>query len=219
LSPDSEEGYPGNLRVTVTYRLTEKNELRIDYAAETDKPTIINLTHHSYFNLVGAGTGDILGHALKIFADKFSPVDDRLIPTGEFRSVKGTPMDFRQPTQIGARIEQQDEQLMMGNGYDHNWVLNKEEGALALAARVMESQSGRTMEVYTTEPGVQFYSGNFLADRIAGKDGQIYRHRGGFCLETQHFPDSPNRPDFPSTVLEPGAKYQSTTIYRFSIRS
>jgi len=219
LSPDSEEGYPGNLRVTVTYRLTEKNELRIDYAAETDKPTIINLTHHSYFNLVGAGTGDILGHALKIFADKFSPVDDRLIPTGEFRSVKGTPMDFRQPTQIGARIEQQDEQLMMGNGYDHNWVLNKEEGALALAARVMESQSGRTMEVYTTEPGVQFYSGNFLDDRIAGKDGQIYRHRGGFCLETQHFPDSPNRPDFPSTVLEPGAKYQSTTIYRFSIRS
>ena len=219
LSSDSEEGYPGNLRVTVTYRLTEKNELRIDYAAETDKPTIINLTHHSYFNLVGAGTGDILGHALKIFADKFSPVDDRLIPTGEFRSVKGTPMDFRQPTQIGARIEQQDEQLMMGNGYDHNWVLNKEEGALALAARVMESQSGRTMEVYTTEPGVQFYSGNFLADRIAGKDGQIYRHRGGFCLETQHFPDSPNRPDFPSTVLEPGAKYQSTTIYRFSIRS
>ena len=219
LSPDGEEGYPGNLRVTVTYRLTEKNELRIDYAAETDEPTIINPTHHSYFNLAGAGSGDILGHALTIFGDKFTPVDDRLIPTGELRRVKGTPMDFRQPTDIGARIEQHDEQLIMGKGYDHNWVLNKEEGALALAARVMESQSGRTMEVCTTEPGVQFYSGNFLDDGIAGKDGQIYGHRGGFCLETQHFPDSPNRPDFPSTVLEPGTKYQSTTIYRFSISS
>jgi aldose 1-epimerase len=215
LSRHGEEGYAGNLSVTVTYSLTNENELRIDYEGQTDQATVTNLTHHSYFNLAGAGSGDILGHALTIFADTFTPVDDRLIPTGEIRSVKGTPMDFRQPTEIGARIEQDDEQLIRGNGYDHNWVLNKEAGALALAARVFESRSGRTMEVYTTEPGIQFYSGNFLDDRITGKDGQIYGQRGGFCLETQHFPDSPNRPEFPSTVLKPGQQYQQTTIYRF----
>jgi len=215
-SRDGEDGYSGNLRVSVNYKLTDENELRIEYAAQTDQLTAINLTHHSYFNLAGAGSGEILGHALTIFADKFTPVDDRLIPTGEIRGVKGTPMDFTQPTKIGDRIEQDDEQLILGNGYDHNWVLNKEEGALALAARVFESQSGITMEVFTTEPGVQFYSGNFLDDRITGKDGQIYHRHGGLCLETQHFPDSPNRPEFPSTVLEPGTKYQSTTTYRFS---
>jgi aldose 1-epimerase len=215
-SRHGEEGYPGNLVVTVTYRLTDENELRIEYEAQTDKPTVTNLTHHSYFNLAGAGSGDILGHTLTIFADQFTPVNNRLIPTGELRSVKGTPLDFTQPTGMGARIELDDEQLILGKGYDHNWVLNKEEGALALAARVMESKSGRTMEVYTTEPGIQFYSGNFLDDRIVGKDGRIYHHRGGFCLETQHFPDSPNRPEFPSTVLEPGEVYQQTTIYRFS---
>jgi aldose 1-epimerase len=217
LSKDGEEGYPGNLSVTVTYSLTDENELRIEYSAETDQPTVINLTHHSYFNLAGAGAGDILGHKLMIVADQFTPVDNRLIPTGELRSVRGTPQDFTQPAEIGARIEQDDEQLILGRGYDHNWVLNKEEGTLALAARVMESKSGRTLEVYTTEPGIQFYSGNFLEDRITGKNGQIYRHRGGFCLEAQHFPDTPNRPEFPSTVLEPGEEYKQTTIYRFSI--
>lgn len=217
-SQHGEEGYPGNLIVTVTYRLTDKNDLSIEYEAQTDQPTIINLTHHSYFNLAGSGSGDILGHALTIFADKFTPVDNRLIPTGELRSVRDTPLDFRQSAEIGARIEQDDEQLILGNGYDHNWVLNKEEGELALAGRVFESKSGRTMEVYTTEPGIQFYSGNFLRNQIKGKGDQIYHRHGGFCLEAQHFPDAPNRPQFPSTVLEPGEKYKQTTIYHFSIK-
>ena len=216
LSKDGEEGYRGNLSATVRYLWTNDNELRIDYAATTDQPTVVNLTNHSYFNLTCKG--DILGHELMIDADKFTPVDEGLIPTGELRNVAGTPMDFRKATAIGTRIEQQDEQLKFGLGYDHNWVLNRSGGSLRMVARVHEPTTGRVLEVHTTEPGLQFYCGNFLDGTITGKYGRVYQKRNGFCLETQHFPDSPNKPNFPSTVLKPGEKYASTTIYKFATK-
>ena len=217
LSRDGEEGYPGNLKATVTYILTNDDELRIEYEATTDKATPVNLTHHGYFNFTGAER-DILGHELMLNADRFTPVDAGLIPTGELRPVAGTPMDFTRATAIGARIENDYEQLQFGGGYDHNWVLNKEGKDMTLAAVVYEPTSGRVMKVYTTEPGIQFYAGNFLDGTLTGKEGKVYKHRYGFCLETQHYPDSPNKPDFPSTILHPGQKYETTTIYRFSTR-
>lgn len=216
ISADGEEGYPGTLTTKVTYTLTDGNELIIDYEATTDKTTVVNLTHHSFFNLAGEGSGDILGHQFIINADKFCPVDEGLIPTGELRSVAGTPFDFREPHHAGERIGAADEQLTFGKGYDHNWVLNKTGNEVSLAATVLESVSGRKMEVLTTEPGLQFYSGNFLSQKEVGKKGHVYDFRTAFCLEAQHFPDSPNHPDFPTTVLKPGETYRQQTIYRFS---
>jgi len=217
LSKDGEEGYPGNLTVYVQYTFTDENELIIDYDATCDKNTIINLTHHTFFNLKDAGKSHILEHELKIFADSYTPVNNELIPTGQILKVKGTPFDFTEITSIGKRINEDNAQLEYGKGYDHNWVLNKTPDSLGLVAIIHEPVSGRKMEVFTTEPGLQFYSGNFLDGSDVGEDSTKYNHRTAFCLETQHFPDSPNHKNFPSTVLPAGKTYKQKTIYKFSV--
>jgi aldose 1-epimerase len=218
LSLDGEEGYPGNLHVEITYSLEAANSLRIHYRATCDRPTPINLTNHSYFNLAGHGAGEIGGHELQLFASRFTPVDETLIPTGELADVKGTPLDFRKATHVGDRIDADFEQMRFAHGYDHNFVLEPAQGKPVPAATVYEPRSGRVLEVLTTEPGVQFYSGNFLNGTEIGKGGAVYQRRTGFCLETQHFPDSPNQPNFPSCILRPVAVYESTTVYRFTAR-
>ena len=216
VSKDGEEGFPGNLEVTAIYTLTEDNELKLEYTARTDKPTVVNLTHHSYFNLAGQGNGDILNHLVYINSDKTTPVDSGLIPTGAFADVTGSPFDFRTPTSIGARINDPNMVLQYGPGYDHNWVINKPLGQYGLMARVKEPNSGRVMEVWSDEPGLQFYAGNFLDGSITGKDGKVYQRHYAFAMEPQHFPDSPNKPNFPSTELKPGQVYRNIIVYKFS---
>lgn len=219
---DGEESYPGTVPLRVVYSVTDDNEFVVAYdATAVDKATVVNFTTHTFFNLAGQGRGDVLGHVVTVNADNFTPIDKTLIPTGEIRPVKGTPMDFTAPEKFGARIDQDDEQLKLGGGYDHNYVLNKRGNELSFAARVYEPTSGRVMEVWSTEPGIQLYSGNFLEGKVprdVGKGGAVYAFRTGFCLEPQHFPDSPNRPNFPSTVLNPGDWYSGKTIYRFAVR-
>lgn len=218
VSQDGEEGYPGTLESTVTYIWSDDNELRIDYEASTDKPTVINLTNHSYFNLKDGGASPILDHVMMINASHYTPVDATSIPLGEIAALDDTPLDFREPTAIGARIGEENEQLGFGAGYDHNYVINRDAAGLTLAATVSEPDTGRVMDVLTEEPGVQFYSGNFLDGHHIGKGGVAYQHRSGFCLETQHYPDSPNQPDFPSAVLRPGETYKTSTVYKFYAR-
>lgn len=216
LSPDGEEGFPGNLQVEVTYTLNNQNELSFEYRAVTDKPTVCNLTQHAYFNLASHDSGNVLGHELTIYGDYITPVDAGLIPTGAIWEVAGSPFDFTEAKLIGLHVEARDQQMQYGGGYDHNWVLNKRDGEWGKAAEVYEPKSGRVMEVWTMEPAVQFYGGNFLDGTTVGKDGEPYAYRGGLCLETQHYPDSPNHPHFPSTRLNPGEVYKTKTTYRFS---